>query len=125
MRLCTLLLIILSLQSLPGAKAMFYDPGDRGFSAAIQPREKLRPVETRGPCLHCGIHYWLETEKGEPVTETTASGMGGKFTLHIRSVPGAFEFTRDQSPAHIVIVWALSQTEVPERRRYRLPDRTA
>ena len=67
MRLCTLLLIILSLQSLPGAKAMFYDPGDRGFSAAIQPREKLRPVETRGPCLHCGIHYWLETEKGEPV----------------------------------------------------------
>ena len=85
MRLCTLILLGLWLQAQPGAKAMFYDPGDRGAVPAMPPGAKLRPVDTRGPFFHCGIHYWLETEKGEPVTERTASGMPGKFTLHIRN----------------------------------------
>ena len=150
---------------------MFYDPGDRGPGPAMSPGAKLRPIDTRGPFLHCGIHYWLETEKGDRVTERTASGMSGKFTLHIRNnvahgfltvwdvsgegreltpkdprhsgggrwsgyemtddvyvVPGTFEFTHDESPTHIVIVWARSQTEVAgtaARARQRVVDMPA
>jgi hypothetical protein len=83
-----LLTFSLSLQSLPGAKAMFYDPGDHGAPPATQPGSTLRSINRTGPFLHCGIHYWFETEQGIAVTERAASGMSGKFTLHIRNNVG-------------------------------------
>lgn len=123
----------------PSAKAMFYDSANPGCG--------------------CGIHYWLQNERGTPVTERAASGLTGRFTLHIRTniragfltvwdisgpgrqltpmdpdqrvnaggrlsgirirtsediyvVPGNFEFNGGDSPTHLVINWARSQSEV-------------
>ena len=87
-------------QPVPGAKAMFYDPGDRGALPVTQPATGLRPIDSRGPFLHCGIHYWLETEAGARVTEATAKSRGGKFAVHIRNnVGGGFLTVWDVSGA--------------------------
>jgi hypothetical protein len=75
-------------QPAPGAKAMFYDPGDRGAPPATQSASRLRPINFARPFLHCGIHYWLETERGIPVTERAASATSGKFTVHLRNNVG-------------------------------------
>jgi hypothetical protein len=157
-------------QIAPGAKSMFYDPGDRGAQPA-QPAHRLRSIDFAQPFFHCGIHYWLETETGIPVAERAASAMAGKFTVHLRNnigdgfltvwdvngegreltpkdeqssgggrwsghrmsdevyvVPGVFEFATGESPTHLVIVWARSQSEVAHnaaRARERVKDMPA
>ena len=75
----------LSPQTLPGAKQMFYDPGDLGLRPVVEPRPPLRPIRFARPFYHCGIHYWLQTEDGTPVTENRARSMPGEFTLHLRN----------------------------------------
>jgi len=73
----------------PSAKVMFYDPGDLGSTPSTPALAGLRPVRFAQPFLHCGIHYWLETSDGAPVTEGAASRMRGRFTLHIRNNIGS------------------------------------
>ena len=80
-----LLALALWFQPAPGAKGMFYDPGDRGAPPAVQTGSTLRPINLSDRFLHCGIHYWLETAQGVPVTVCAASAMKGKFTLYIRT----------------------------------------
>jgi hypothetical protein len=78
-------------QPVPAAKDMFYDPGDLGLVSAAEPRPPLRPIRYTDAFLRCGIHYWLETEDGTRVTESTAMEMPGRFTLHIRNnIGGGF-----------------------------------
>lgn len=50
-----------------GAKAMFYDPGGG----------------------RVGIHFWFETESGEPFGESRAATTGGRFRMHVRNNVGA------------------------------------
>jgi hypothetical protein len=158
-------------QPVPAAKAMFYDPGGRGDLRPVVQTSRLRPIDFAQPFFHCGIHYWLETAAGVPVTERAARGMPGRFSLHLRNnigggfltvwdvsgegreltpkdarssgggkwsgyrmsdavyvVPGTFEFTNGDSPTHLVIVWARSQSEVAHtaaRARERVTDMPA
>jgi hypothetical protein len=70
---------------------MFYDPGDLGLLHVTKPRTRLRPIRFARPFYHCGIHYWLHTEGGTPITENRARSMPGKFTLHLRNnIAGGF-----------------------------------
>ena len=75
-------------QPLPGAKAMFYDPGDLGLLPAEQPAGRLRPVRYVDRAVHCGIHYWLQSADGTKMTERTARAATGPFTLHLRNSIG-------------------------------------
>jgi hypothetical protein len=92
-RLLSALLLIawFSSQPVPAAKDMFYDPGDLGLLPITEARPSLRPIRYTDAFLRCGIHYWLEAEDGTRVTERTAMGMPGRFTLHIRNnIGGGF-----------------------------------
>jgi len=147
-----------AIQPLPGAKALFYDPGDLGLLPADQPAGALRPVRYADRAVHCGIHYWLQSANGTKLTERTARSAIGPFTVHLRNnvghgfltvwnvstgremtpldpdpqingggrwhgyrmseavyeVPGTFTFRSDDSATRLIIVWARSQTEVPD-----------
>jgi hypothetical protein len=76
-----------------GAEALFYNPADLSSvsvdaNAGAGGRDGLRPISPSAPFPargHVGIHYWLETARGEPLTEDRAAREGERFTLHIRS----------------------------------------
>ncbi len=161
-------------ESRQDAKALFYDPAERGVHAAAEPgtarlRVIQRPPFLRHPdgtLVHGGIHYWLQTPDGLPISETGARLRPGKYSIHLRTnvgagflavwdvsgqgkelspredsrwsgfrlgedeyvVPGTFEFTSAESPAHVIIVWAWSQTEVgrdPASARKRVGEMSA
>ena len=82
--------VAVSVQSAPGAKAMFYNPG--GISTAAAARmlpggtlPLLREVNYLTPLRHCGVHYWFESEGGISFTEASATTRGGRFVLKLRS----------------------------------------
>jgi hypothetical protein len=77
------------IQPRPGAKVMFYDPGDLGVLPADQPAGVLRPVRYVDRALHCGIHYWLQTVDGTRMTERMARSATGPFTVHLRNNVGS------------------------------------
>ena len=113
----------------PGAKAMFYDPGDDLRVARI------------------GVRYWFQNDAGTPFTDTHVARTPGHYTLHIRAnagafisvwdmslgielmsrqalsggraldrgvdlvVPDVFELAADAPTRRLIIVWGRSQTE--------------
>ena len=58
-----------------------------------------------------------------PMDDTVSGGGGGlRMSEEVYVVPGAFEFTSGESPTHLILVWARSQSEVAhsiERARAR------
>src|SRR5687768_11991738 len=72
-----------------GAKALFYDAGGYGVPAAAQ-GTGLRPITIAphqvngGGWLPVGMHFWLETESGTPISHGAASATPGKYILHVR-----------------------------------------
>ena len=130
----------------PGAKTMFYDPGDDLRLARI------------------GIRYWFENDAGTPFTEAQAAMTPGQYTLRIRAnavafisiwdmsrgielmsrealsggrvlergidldVPDVFEVAADAPERRLIIVWGRSQSEQAGRAagaEARLRDLTA
>ena len=72
-----------------GAKALFYDAGGLGMPEGAQGAElraiTIAPHEVNGGGrLPVGMHVWLETERGAPISHRAASTTPGKYTLHIR-----------------------------------------
>jgi hypothetical protein len=72
-----------------GAKALFYDAGGHGAPEAAQ-APGLRPITIAphevngGGRLPVGMHFWLETDRGTPISQRAASTVPGKYTLHLR-----------------------------------------
>ena len=72
-----------------GAKVLFYDAGGLGMPEGAQGAElrgiTIAPHEVNGGGrLPVGMHVWLETERGSPISHRAASTTPGKYTLHIR-----------------------------------------
>ena len=73
---------------------MFYNPG--GIETIIPPRflddpaRRLRHVNYQIPLRHCGIHYWLENEKGNARTVATASSTDESYSLYVRASCNGF-----------------------------------
>ena len=42
------------------------------------------------PLKHCGIHYWFENDKGQPLSEQAASKLVGPVTLFVRASCGGY-----------------------------------
>ena len=92
-----LFLVFCSWMAPPGAKQLFYDAGRSGAIAAADDAG-LRPITIAphevngGGRLPVGMHLWLETESGVPISQRAASQTPGQYSLHVRhnnEVPAA------------------------------------
>lgn len=75
-------------QSQPGAREMFYNPGDLDPAPTAPLVDGLRPVRFASPFLHCGIHVWLETADGTRLTVSRARTTPGPFRVRLRNNVG-------------------------------------